>query len=785
MSHRDTLQRGTLPIPDITPTGSSYYDAKDPEVKFPPIYPLRPPSSAPNILLVLIDDVGFGASSAFGGPCLTPVAERLASEGLKYSRFHTTALCSPTRAALLSGRNHHAVGMGSITETATSAPGYSGVRPNTCATLPEILRLNGYATAHFGKCHEVPAWETSPAGPFDRWPTGNGFQHFYGFIAGETHQYYPALWENTTPVEAWGTPEEGYHLTPDLTNKTINWIKQQKALTPDQPFMVYYAPGATHAPHHVPPDWIDRYKGQFDAGWDALREQTFERQKALGVIPADAVMTPRPAEIPAWDDMEDALKPVLARQMEIYAAFLEHTDHHVGQLVDTLQDMGLLENTLIYYIIGDNGGSAEGSVQGTFNEGLGPNGAIEDPQFMIDRLDKFGGPESYNHFAVGWAHAMNTPYQWTKQVASHWGGTRNGAIVHWPNSIRSKGEIRHQFCHINDVAPTLLQAAGLPQPSQVHGVTQQPMHGTSMLYSFNEADAPEQHETQYFEIFGNRGIYHKGWSAVTKHRTPWDFYGKPPPFDDDVWELYDGSKDWTQSHDLAKENPGKLAQLQRQFLLEAGKYNVLPLDDRTAERLNPEIAGRPTLIHGSSQTLFEGMGRLNENSVINVLNKSHTVTAMIDVPSSGAHGVIINQGGQPGGWSLYAKEGQLRYAYNFVGVTETIIAATGKLPVGECQVSMDFRYDGGGLGKGAVISLFVNGSKVGEGRVDQTHIVNFTLDETTDVGQDTGSPVTKDYPVRDNAFTGRIKVVRISIDQDSHDHLIDPKTLFEVAMAKQ
>ncbi|MCG2840562.1 arylsulfatase [Sandaracinobacter sp. RS1-74] len=774
-----------LPVPDIPRPGTVYYDAKDPDAKFPPLELVKPPKGAPNVLVVLIDDVGFGAASAFGGPCNTPVAERLAAAGLKYTRFHTTALCSPTRAALLTGRNHHAVGMGSITETATSAPGYTGVRPNSCATYPDILRMNGYNTAHFGKCHEVPAWETSPIGPFDRWPNGNGYQHFYGFIAGETHQFYPALFENTTPVEPWGLPEDGYHLTEDLADKCIGWIKQQRALAPDRPFLVYFAPGATHAPHHVPPNWIDRYKGKFDHGWDKVREETLERQKKLGVIPQDAVLTPRPAEIPAWDDMDDKLKPVLARQMEIYAAFLEHTDHHVGQIIDTLEQLGELENTLVYYIIGDNGASAEGSVQGTFNEMLAPNGATEDPEFMIERLEKFGGPESYNHYAVGWAHALNTPYQWTKQVASHWGGTRNGTIVHWPKGIEDKGGIRHQFCHVTDVAPTILEAAGIKEPKQVHGVTQQCFHGVSMVYSFDDAGATEKHQTQYFEMFGNRGIYHKGWSAVTKHRTPWDFYGQPPAFDDDVWELYDGNTDWTQSRDLAKERPEKLAELQRQFLFEATKYNVLPLDDRNAERLNPDIAGRPTLVHGTSQVFFEGMGRLNENSVINVLNKSHRVTALLEVPEGSANGVIINQGGIPGGWALYVKNRRLRYAYNHVGVTETIIAADAPIPAGEHNVSVDFKYDGGGLGKGAAIALYVDGKEVASGRVEQTHIVNFTLDETTDVGKDTGSPVTSDYRVGDNAFTGRVKIVKIDIGDDDHSHMIDKNILFQLAMSKQ
>src|SRR5215211_6746099 len=462
MPERPQSQRDVLPIPDVTPVGLTTYDAKDPDTVFPPIEPLRPPEGAPNVLIVLIDDVGFGASSAFGGPINTPNAERLAANGLKYNRFHTTALCSPTRQALLTGRNHHTVGMGGITEIASSAPGYNSIRPNTCAPLAETLKLNGYSTAQFGKCHEVPVWQTSPMGPFDNWPSGGGgFEHFYGFIGGETNQYAPAIYQDTVPVEPDRTPEEGYHFTEDMTDHAIDWIRQQKALMPYKPFFVYFAPGAAHAPHHVPTEWSDRYKGRFDGGWDRQREEILTRQKELGVVPAETQLTPRHDEIPAWDDMPDELKPILARQMEVYAGFLEHTDHHVGRLVDALDDLGVLEDTLVYYIIGDNGASAEGGINGTFNETFIFNGAaaLETPEFMAAHIDDFGTPKAYNHFAVGWAHAMDTPYQWTKQVASHWGGTRNGTIVHWPRGIAARGEVRSQFHHVIDVAPTVLEAA--------------------------------------------------------------------------------------------------------------------------------------------------------------------------------------------------------------------------------------------------------------------------------------------------------------------------------------
>jgi arylsulfatase A-like enzyme len=787
MGQDGPVGRETLPIPHRPQVGLVTYDAKDPATKFPPIEPLRPPPGAPNVLVVLLDDVGFGASSAFGGPVNTPTAERLAAAGLKYNRFHTTALCSPTRQALLTGRNHHAAGMGGITEIATSAPGYNSIRPNTAAPLAETLKLNGYSTAQFGKCHEVPVWQTSPMGPFDAWPSGGGgFEFFYGFIGGETNQYAPAIYQDTVPVEPDRTPEEGYHFTEDMTDKAIGWVRQQKALMADKPFFVYFAPGAAHAPHHVPTEWADRYKGRFDDGWDALRQRIFARQKELGVIPQDAELTARPAEIPAWDDMDEQLKPVLARQIEIYAGFLEHTDHHLGRLIDALADLEVLDDTLIYYIIGDNGASAEGTINGTFNEMISLNGAaaLETTEFMAARIDKFGTPEAYNHYAVGWAHAMDTPYQWTKQVASHWGGTRNGTIVHWPGGIQARGELRTQFHHVIDVAATVLEVAGLPHPTMVNSVQQMPLHGTSMVYSFDDADAAERRETQYFEMFCNRGIYHQGWTAVTRHSTPWAFGAQLPAFDDDVWELY-GPEDWTQAHDLAKEDPQKLAELPRLFLLEASKYNVLPLDDRRVERFNPDLAGRPQLIRGNRQLLFGGMGRLSENSVVVIKNKSHSITAQVVVPDGGAEGVMISQGGAFGGWSLYAKEGRPAYCYNLFGVQRFKVYGEQPIPAGEHQVRAEFAYDGGGLAKGGTVSLYVDGAKVGEGRVGATEPMVFSGDETTDVGSDRATPVSDDYGPKTSAFSGRVRWVQIDLDVDDHDHLISPEERLRIAMARQ
>jgi arylsulfatase A-like enzyme len=789
VSH-DHQPRSMLPIPDVPRPGLTTYDAKDPDTRFPPIEPLRPPAGAPNVLVVLLDDVGFGASSAFGGPCRMPTAERLAEGGLRFNRFHTTALCAPTRQALLTGRNHHSVGMGSITETATSAPGNSSVRPNTKAPLALTLKLNGYATAQFGKCHEVPVWQSSPLGPFDAWPSGGGgFETFYGFIGGESNQWAPALYDGTTPVEPPTTEAEGYHLTEDLADRAVSWIRQQKALMPDKPFFVYFAPGATHAPHHVHRQWIEKYAGRFDDGWDVQRERIFARQQELGIVPDSTELTARHVEIPAWDDMPEELKPVLARQMEVYAGFLEHTDHQVGRVVDALQDHEVHDDTIVYYIIGDNGASAEGTFNGAFNEMANFNGMahLETTEFLLSKMDELGSPTSYNHYSVGWAWAMNTPLQWTKQVASHWGGTRNGTIVHWPRGIDERGGLRSQFTHCIDVAPTVLEAAGLPQPTMVNGVQQSPIEGTSMLYTFNEPSAPERHDLQYFEMFGNRGIYHRGWSAVTKHKTPCLLVDPGSgPFDEDVWELYDGSVDYSQARDLAQEHPDRLAQLQRLWLIEAAKYGVLPMDDRTGERLNPDLAGRPTLIRGTSQLFFAGMGRLSENSVISIKNKSFSVTAAVEVPAGGARGVVIAQGGRFGGWVLHFTEGRARFVYNVLGIHEYPVEADEPLPEGSHQVRMEFVYDGGGLGKGGDVALYYDGAAAAKGRVAATQPLVFSADETTDVGYESGTTVSSSYDVGGSSrFTGRIHWVQIDVGPADNDHYLDPEERLRVAMARQ
>jgi arylsulfatase len=768
-----------LPAPDRPNRGTAAFYAKD--ATYPPLEPLRPPAGAPNVAIILIDDMGFGASSAFGGPINMPTLERMANQGLRYTRFHTCALCSPTRQALLTGRNCHSVNMGVITEQATSVPGYTSVRPNSAATIAEVLRLNGYSTSAYGKMHQTPVWEVSPSGPFDHWPTGEGFEKFYGFVAAETNQWAPTLVDGTTPIEPPADPS--YHVTVDLVDHAIAWVQSQHALTPDKPFFVYLSFGATHAPHQAPPEWIEKYRGKFDQGWDKQREATFARQKELGVVPPEAELSARSQGIPAWEELSADEQRVAARLMETYAGFAEHTDFHAGRFVDALQAMGVLDNTLIFYIAGDNGASAEGGIYGTFNEMANINTGPGDVEDSLAHFDDFGTIMAYNHYPVGWAHAMDCPYQWTKQVASHWGGTRNGMAVHWPAGIQAKGEVRNQFHHVIDIVPTILECAGLPQPDVVNGVTQKPIEGVSLVYSFDEGAAPDRRTTQYFEMFGNRGIYHDGWSAVTRHSIPYIFI--EPDWSEDVWELY-GPDDWTQARDLAAEQPEKLAELQQLFLIEAAKYNVFPLDDRRQWRLNSDLAGRPDLLRGrTAMTLFPGMIHLTENAVVNVKNKSHSVTAEIESPEGGAEGVIIAQGGRFGGWSLYVKEGKPAYCHNWVGRERYTVMADAPLPAGPVTVKYDFAYDGGEPGSGGTGTLYVNDQQVAQGRIEHTVGYGFSFDEGMEVGMDLATPVSEDYAARDNAFTGTIHSVTISLGEDDTSHLLDPAKLFELAMANQ
>lgn len=755
----EKLDRTVLPIPEPKLAPITELDARN--AKVPPRFLVQAPAGAPNVLIVLIDDMGFGQSSAFGGPIHMPTLERLAKGGLKYNKFHTTALCSPTRAALLSGRNHHVNNMGSITETATAFPGQTGQRPNAVAPLAEMLRLNGYSTAAFGKSHETAAWEVSPSGPTDRWPTRSGFDKFYGFIGGETNQWSPAIYEDMSRVELPKDPK--YHLMTDLANQAIKWTSAQKSLTPDKPFFTYFAPGATHAPHHVPQEWIARYKGKFDQGWDKLREQTLARQKQLGVVPANTVLAPKPEAIKDWDTLSADEKRLFARQMEVFAGFGEYADFEVGRLIQAIEDLGQLDSTLIFYIVGDNGASAEGTMNGLFNESTYFNGVPESIPDILKHIDDLGGPNSYGHYAAGWAVAGDTPFTWTKQVAGAYGGTRNGLVIHWPRQIKARGEVRSQWHHIIDVAPTILEAAGLPEPKSVNGTPQTPIQGVSILYTFADAKAQDRHKTQYFEIFGNRGVYHDGWLAHTVHRAAWESTPRHP-FLEDKWELYDVNKDFSSAHDVAAKHPEKLKELQELFLKEAVRNRALPLDDRFLERTNALLVGRPDLMGGrTSLTVYEGMLGMTENVFINTKNRSHSIIAEVQIPKGGANGVILAQAGRFGGWSLYVKEAKPMYTYNYLGLRAFKVASPQPLPDGKVTIRYEFVYDGDGLGKGGTGTLFVNGKKVAEGRIDRTQANIFSADECADVGLDGETPVTADYKERDNKFTGRILRVTINL----------------------
>nr|AWM07304.1 arylsulfatase [Bradyrhizobium symbiodeficiens] len=752
--------RTVLPIPEPAYPHSTVFDARN--ATPPPRFEVKAPASAPNVLIVLIDDMGFGQSSAFGGPIHMPTVEKLANEGLRYNEFHTTALCSPTRSALLSGRNHHMNNFGSIAETATTFPGQTGQRPNNVATVAEMLRLNGYSTAHFGKNHETAAWEVSPSGPTDRWPTRQGFDKFYGFMGGETNQWAPLIYDGMTQVEP--SKDPNYNFMTDMTNKAIDWMQYQKSLTPDKPLFMYFAPGATHAPHHVPKEWIAKYKGKFDQGWDKLREETLARQIKLGVVPPGTKLAPKPEAIKDWAALSPDEKKLFARQMEVFAGFGEYADTEIGRLIDAVKATGQLDNTLVFYIVGDNGASAEGGMNGLFNEMTYFNGVQESVQDILKHYDELGSPMTYSHYAAGWAVAGDTPFTWTKQVASSYGGTRNGMVVHWPKGIAAKGEVRSQWHHVIDIVPTILEAAKVPEPKSVNGTAQTPIEGVSMAYSFSDAKAPSSHKTQYFEIFGNRAIYSDGWLAGTIHRAAWETTNRRP-LDQDIWELYDTRSDFSLTNDLAAKSPDKLKELQDLFLSEAVKYSVLPLDDRTLERLNAAMVGRPDLMAGrTSLTVHEGMIGMSENVFINVKNRSHAITADVEIPSTGASGAILAQAGRFGGWSLYLKDGKPTYTYNFLGLQRFTIAAKQALPAGKSTIRFEFAYDGGGIGKGAVGTLFVNGRNVATGRIERTQCCGFSADEGADVGADEGTPVTEAYKVPFK-FSGKISQVTVELKE--------------------
>ena len=754
------LDRSVLPIAE--PPRPHYTELDVRNATPPPRFEVKAPAEAPNVIVVLVDDLGFGGTSTFGGPVRTPNFDRLADNGLIYNNFHTTSVCSPTRAAIKSGRNHHVANMGGIIETGTAFPGNTGQIPNDVAPVAEMLRLNGYSTAAFGKWHELAAWEASISGPLARWPTFRGFDKFYGFLGGETNQWAPYIYDGVHPVELPDDPD--YHFLTDMTDQAVAWVRYQKALTPDRPFFVYFAPGATHAPHHVPQERIARWKGKFDQGWDTLRDEILARQIERGIVPQGTPLAPKPEAIPDWDTLSADEKRLFTHQVEVFAAYIEMVDYEIGRVVEAIGQTGELDNTLIFLVYGDNGTSAEGGRNGMFSEMTYFNGVQETVPDMLEKIDKWGGPETYPHMAAGWAVAFDTPYQWTKQVASDHGGTKVGMAIHWPKGMAARGELRKQFHHVIDVAPTILEAAGLPEPREVNGTPQRPMDGVSMAYTFDDADAKDRHVTQYFEMFGNRAIYHDGWFARTIHKAPWEPHPRRP-LTEDIWELYDTRSDFSLVNDLGAEDPQRLADMQALFLQEAEKNQVLPIDDRTIERVNAAVAGRPDLMAGrTSLTLAEGMTGMSENVFLNVKNKSVTITAGVEVPKDGANGAILVQGGRFGGWALYVKNGVPAYDYNFLGLRSTTIKATQPLAPGKATIRFEFAYDGGGLGKGGTGTLFVNDTKVAEGRIEHTQPMVFSADETADVGIDLATPVVEAIGSEARSrFTGQISKVTIEV----------------------
>ena len=749
-----------LPAPSAPFKGQIGLSAKDSQPDFP--QPVQAPRAAPNIVVVLLDDVGFSASSPFGGPINTPTLDRLANNGLRYTQFHTTALCSPTRAALLTGRNHHSAHTGGVMEIGTGFPGYDTLMGKDTATVAEILKQKGWNTAWFGKNHNVPDWQTSQAGPFDLWPTGLGFERFYGFVGGETNQWRPAVFDGTRPIEPYlGKPD--YNFDYDIADQAIEWVRNQKAVAPDRPFFLYYAPGATHSPHHPKKEWIAKYKGRFDQGWDKVREETLARQKQLGVVPVNTQLTTRHKEIPAWGSLNAEQKQLFAYMMEVYAGYLEQTDYNVGRVLEAIAQLGQLDNTLVIYIVGDNGASAEGSLQGLLNEMVWANGLNEDYEEILKRKDDLGTWKTHNHYPVGWAHAMDAPFQWAKQVASHYGGTRNGMVIAWPARIRHQGGIRSQWHHVIDIVPTILEVTGLPQPSSVNGVAQRPIEGVSMAYTFDYPEAPSARRTQYFEIVGNRAIYHDGWMAsTTPVSTPWSSF--EPTMDvitGYTWELYHVAEDFSQAVNLADKHPDKLRELQLLFYAEAARYNVLPLDHSRAGRFDVSI--RPSLTRGRTAFTYYGtLTRIPEGSAPDVKNKSFRITAHLVLPEGDAQGVVLTQGGLSGGYALLFKDGKPLFHYNLANVAHDTIAAKDALAPGRHILEFDFRYDGGGIGKGGIGTLSVDGKQVAQRRIARTMPIRFSFDETFDVGADTGTPVNLDYDVP-FPFTGTIEKVTVDL----------------------
>ena len=752
----DRIDRTVLPVKEPKYPAITELDARN--AKPPARFEVKAPEKAPNVLVILVDDIGFGHSETFGGPIHMPTLERLATNGLRYNRFHTTSLCSPTRTALLTGYNHHSNNAGAIMEVATAFPGNTGIRPQTITPMAQVLRMNGYSTAAFGKYHETPPWEGSVSGPYDRWPTGSGFDKFYGFIGGETNQWHPMIYDGTTRVYP-NVDDPNYHFTNDMTNQAIAWINTQQSLTPDKPFFVYFATGATHAPHHAPKEYIEKYKGKFKQGWDKVREETLARQKQLGIVPQNTDLAPKPEAIADWDKLSADEKKLFERQMEVFAGFGEHTDHEIGRLIDAIEQRGELDNTLIFYIVGDNGSSAEGGMIGMYNENTYFNAVQETLDMQLKRIDELGTEHTYNHFAAGWAVAGNTPFTWTKQVASNFGGTRNGMVVSWPAGIKSKNEVRTQFHHVIDVAPTVYEATHIPAPKMVNGIEQRPIEGVSMLYSFDNGTATDARKTQYFEMIGNRAIYHDGWYAGTIHKAPWEPAPRRP-LNEDIWELYNINEDFSQAHNLAEQNPQKLEELKKLFMDEAVKYNVLPIDDRSIERLDPAIAGRPDLMNGKKElVLYEGAIGIPENAFINVKNTSLTITADVEIQAN-ANGVILCQGGDFGGWTFYMDKGKPTYTYNWVGLESYTVTSAKAVTPGKHTLTFKFDYEGG-RGGGGTGTIYVNGEKAGEGKIVHTNANTFGIDESADVGTDENTPVFLGYKGKEK-FTGKIHKVVVN-----------------------
>jgi arylsulfatase A-like enzyme len=774
----ETIQGQVLPAPALPFGGEINLNAAQSKTWWPPR--IVPPEGAPNILLIMTDDVGFGAPSTFGGVIPTPALDRIANMGLRYTQFHSTALCSPTRAALITGRNHHSAGFGVIAEQSTGFPGYNSIIGRDSATIGEILKQNGYATSWFGKDHNTPDFQASQAGPFDQWPTGMGFEYFYGFVGGDTSQWQPNLFRNTTPIYPY-VDKPGWNLTTAMADDAVHWLKQLNDIEPDKPFFLHYVPGGTHAPHHPTPEWIKKISDMhlFDQGWNALRDEIFANQKKLGVIPQDAQLTSWPDHLlKSWEGLTPDEQKMFIRQADVYAAYLAYTDHEIGRVIQAVEDLGELDNTLIIYISGDNGSSAEGTVLGTPNEVASFNG-VSVP--VTDQLkyfyDVWGSDRTYNHMAVGWTWAFDTPYQWTKQVASHFGGTRQGVAIAWPDHVKDAGGIRNQFHHVIDVVPTILEVTGIRAPGMVNGIAQKPIEGVSMAYTFDQANAgaPSTHRTQYFEMMGDRALYHDGWIAsTTPIRPPWEIVGAAveDPANAFKWELYDLTKDWTQANNLAASNPDKLRELQELFWVEAAKYQVLPLDTSAATRL---VAPRPNLTAGRTEFTYSGqLTGIPHGDAPSILNTSYTITAEIEIPPGGAEGVLLTEGGRFGGFGFYLLKGKPVFLWNLLDLKRLRWEGPETLAPGKHTLAFDFKYDGlgfgtlafnnlSGIGRSGTGVLKVDGKAVATQKMANTIPLILQWDETFDVGADTGTPVDDhDYQVP-FAFTGELTKLTLTI----------------------